>query len=310
MFSSRLWKKTACVFLAGLLAGVTACGGVGGKAVGSAQPAKVDPLDQANYEDQWQKFYEDAVANYGFSEAQTASAEAVLRSCLARAASRRERCQTDLQEARQSGEPGLEDKLRDGLKTALNKLNDEYLGRIEAIASIEQTAKAEKAGFQPPERKDPRALPEVGYKAPPFELKGQDGKAVSLESLHGKVVVLQFWATWCGYCRKAVPEIQKLHEAVKDKPDVVIYGVNCRQRPNNPDPVAFLKEQGAAYSVLLNGDSVADAYQVQGYPTMYVIGRDGKIVHKERGAQSDVAPRLLPVIERALAQPTVKAPGA
>jgi hypothetical protein len=60
---------------------------------------------------------------------------------------------------------------------------------------------------------------------------------------------------------------------------------------------------GCTYDVLLNGDDVASAYQVQGYPTMYMIGRDGKIVHKERGAQADLVARLLPIIEKALAEP-------
>jgi thiol-disulfide isomerase/thioredoxin len=270
---------------------------------GPARQAKVDPLDRSNYEDQWQAFHRDAVAHYAFSEAQAASADAVLQSCLARAADRRGQFQKDIQQAKQTKEAGAEEKAHKQLKTALDKLADECLGRIEGIASLDQVAKADAGGFESPSKRKPRMLPEVGFLAPLFELKESDGKPVSLESLRGKVVVLHFWATWCGYCKKSMPEMGKFCESVKDKPDVLVFGVNCKQRPTNPDPVTFAKEQGCGYTVLLNGDDVASAYQVQGYPTLYVVGRDGKIIHKERGAQADVPTRLAPIIARALAQP-------
>lgn len=307
MFSFRLLKMAVLMLLAGVLAGAMACNEPqmpgAGPVAKATQPAKVDPLDRCKYEDQWQKFYQDAVTHYGLTDVQVASADAVLRSCLTRASDRRERGQAEINQARQKKEAGAEQKAREELQAALDKLDDECLGRIEAVASIEQINKAEKAGFESPMKKRPRVLPEVGYLAPPFELKGADGKPVSLASLRGKVVILHFWATWCGFCKKSMPEIQNLQEAVKDKPDVVLLGINASQRPNNPDPVAFAKEQGCTYTILVGGDSVSGAYQVQGFPTMYVIGRDGSIIHKERGAQPEVARRLMPLIEKALAEP-------
>jgi len=302
MFLRQLTKITVCVFTAAVLAGVAACSN-SDTAVGLARRGKVDPLAKAGNEDQWRAFHQEAATNYGFTEDQARVADAVLLSCLTRATDSRGQYEANLAKAKQSKDAAAEQKARKDLETALGKLNDECLGRIEAVASLEQLKKAEAAGYLSPSRKNPKPRPEVGFMAPPFELKGPDGKAVTLEGLRGKVVVVQFWATWCGFCKKAAPEIQKLHEAVKDKTDVVIYAVNCRQRPNHPDPPTFLKEMGCTYNVLLNGDDVAAAYAVQGYPTMYVIGRDGKIVHKERGAQADLATRLVPIIEKALAEP-------
>ncbi len=68
-------------------------------------------------------------------------------------------------------------------------------------------------------------------------MKDPAGKSVSLKSLRGKIVLLDFWATWCGPCRMAMPGLQKLHDRYKDKP-VAIYGVNCRERRPDANPMA------------------------------------------------------------------------
>jgi len=139
----------------------------------------------------------------------------------------------------------------------------------------------------------------VGSDAPDWELRDSEGKVVSLKSLRGKVVLLDFWATWCGPCKMAMPGIQKLHEKYKDKP-VAVFGVNCRERPGGMDPMAYVKEQKFTYGQLLKGDAVAGAYRVGGIPCLYVIGPDGKIIQAIAGYSPAIEQMLSSVIEKAI----------
>ena len=130
-------------------------------------------------------------------------------------------------------------------------------------------------------RSDPRLLP-VGSVAPDWTLKTPTGESVTLSKLRGKVVVLDFWATWCVPCIQAMPGIQKLHERFKDKP-VAVFGINTRQRGSRADPAALMKSKGFTYGLLLNGDEVSRTYRVIGIPVFYIIGPDGKVVHASTG---------------------------
>ncbi|MFG0330672.1 MAG: TlpA family protein disulfide reductase [Phycisphaerales bacterium] len=136
-----------------------------------------------------------------------------------------------------------------------------------------------------------------GSVAPSWSLETPDGKSVSLESLRGEVVVLDFWATWCGPCKRAMPGMQALHEKFEDQP-VKIIGVNVWD--DEGDPVGYMEENEFSYMLLLKGDSVAEAYGVSGIPTFYVIGPDGKIVHREVGFNPDGEAELASIIEKAL----------
>src|SRR5262249_21362197 len=98
------------------------------------------------------------------------------------------------------------------------------------------------------EPSDSPALLTVGQKAPDFELKDPDGQTIKLSSLKGKVVVLDFWATWCGPCKMAMPGIQKLHEEFKGKP-VKVFGVNIWEKDG--DPVAYMASKKYTYGLLL-----------------------------------------------------------
>jgi len=122
----------------------------------------------------------------------------------------------------------------------------------------------------------------VGSAAPNWSLKSGSGKMVSLKGLRGKVVLLDFWATWCGPCRLAMPEVQKLHERFKDK-GVAVFGVNVGERSPRADPVKFAKSKGYTYGQLLGGAAAARDYHVRGIPTFYVIGKDGKILYATSG---------------------------
>lgn len=134
---------------------------------------------------------------------------------------------------------------------------------------------------------------EIGSEPPDWTLKDDQGREVSLKSLRGKIVVMDFWATWCAPCRLGMPSLQKLHERFKDQP-VVVYGVNCWQHRERRklDPIKFMRDAGFTYPLLLGGDRVASAYKVSGIPACYVIGPDGKILYAYGGWQPDEEKRV------------------
>jgi thiol-disulfide isomerase/thioredoxin len=137
----------------------------------------------------------------------------------------------------------------------------------------------------------------VGTAAPAFSLKGPDGSEVTLESLRGRVVILDFWGTWCVPCRKTMPVLERLHRKFQDR-DVTILGISVADKES--DPAAFMKRFGYTYGILLSGDPVAESYRAVMLPTLYVIGKDGKILHAESGAREGAEAQLETLIESAL----------
>ena len=248
----------------------------------------------------WRKFLADAINYYHFSDTQRSAAEAILTGCLDRANTAKQEYDRTKFGANAKGDAAASAAADAKFSKLLQKLDEEVYGRIDGLASMAQLQNGLKEGFQSPRALRAPKRPEVGQEAPDFELKDAQGQTVSLASLRGKTVVLHFWATWCGYCKKAMPDIQKLQEAVKDRSDVVVLGVNCAQRPNNPDPAEYFKQQGCTYRVLLNGDAAATAYEVRGYPMLYVIGPDGKIIFKESGAVASQSERILALLKSPL----------
>ncbi len=154
---------------------------------------------------------------------------------------------------------------------------------------------ARSRGLQPGPAVGPRFVA-VGAEAPDFSLQTPEGETVTLKGLRGKVVILDFWATWCGPCKQGMPAIQKLHEEYKNRP-VAVYGINTFERG---DPVKFMKTIGYTYGLLLKGDQTARLYGVGGIPTYYVIGPDGKVLLVEAGASPAIENRIKEVVDTAL----------
>jgi thiol-disulfide isomerase/thioredoxin len=115
-----------------------------------------------------------------------------------------------------------------------------------------------------------------GSAAPAWTLKDAAGKDVSLSDFAGKVVVLDFWGSWCPPCRAAMPSVEKIHQKYKDK-GVVVIGLNYERRPD-ADPAKFMRDNGFTYRLVRGAETIAGDYKVPGWPTFYVVDTKGKIV--------------------------------
>ena len=159
----------------------------------------------------------------------------------------------------------------------------------ELLVAVEQGERARlaevlrQAAATAPQRKQAALAERQGNEAPEFTLNDLNGDAVSLASLRGKVVILDFWATWCGPCRKTMPLLDKFYTEMKPE-NVVVYGVNVWERGGKTDKVKpFLAERGFHFPVLFGTNDLADAYGVQGIPTLVMIDPQGKVAYRHVG---------------------------
>ena len=136
----------------------------------------------------------------------------------------------------------------------------------------------------------------VGEAAPHWELRDARGEPHRLSSYRGKLVLLDFWATWCGPCLEALPDLQKLHDRYVER-GVAFFGIQCM---DDADAASLLEKRGYSLSLLPDGDEVASAYRVSGLPTFYLIGREGRIVHRSSGYGPGAGERLAAAIDAAL----------
>jgi thiol-disulfide isomerase/thioredoxin len=118
--------------------------------------------------------------------------------------------------------------------------------------------------------------------APHFSLTDISGQKLDLNDYKGKVVLLDFWATWCGPCRIEIPEFVQLQKQYRDQ-GLAIIGISM---DDGPEPVKeFYKQFNMDYPVALGDDKLAELYGgILGLPTTMVIGRDGRIYAKHVGA--------------------------
>ncbi len=112
--------------------------------------------------------------------------------------------------------------------------------------------------------------------APAWKLQDLDGKTVQLSDFKGKVVVLDFWATWCPPCRVEIPTFIELQKEYQ-KQGVVVIGMSSMEQ--SPAPVVkFVKAQGINYPIVMGDETTMTLYGVEGIPTTFVINPEGKIV--------------------------------
>ena len=152
----------------------------------------------------------------------------------------------------------------------------------------DEKKKAEKKG------EEKSRLLAVGGPAPEWKLTDSEGREHALSEYRGRVVVLDFWATWCGPCAKVMPGMEKLRKKYGER-GVVVFGVNSWE---TGDPVAMMKKKGFTYGLLLKGEEMAPSYGVTSLPVVYVIGTDGRVAYSHAGPEQK---GLAELIEKQLA---------
>ncbi|HET7863880.1 MAG TPA: TlpA disulfide reductase family protein [Burkholderiaceae bacterium] len=124
------------------------------------------------------------------------------------------------------------------------------------------------------------AAPPTGV-APDFTLRTLDGRNVRLQEQRGRVVLVNFWATWCGPCRVEMPHLNRLHEKYRAA-GLVLLGVNVDEDPRTAAGVAA--KLGVQFPVLLDTDkAVSRLYDLNSMPSTVLIDRDGHVRYVHRG---------------------------
>ncbi len=130
----------------------------------------------------------------------------------------------------------------------------------------------------------------VGDSAPAFSLAMADGKPVSLASLRGNVVYVDFWASWCVPCKRSFPWMNALHDRHRGE-GFAIVAINVDKR--RPDAERFLRDVPATFPVVFDAAGATPAaFDVKGMPSSYLIDRDGVIVAVEEGFHDEHVPAL------------------
>ena len=128
------------------------------------------------------------------------------------------------------------------------------------------------------------AVPIKPVPAPFWKLKDLDGKTVTSDDFKGKVVVLDFWATWCPPCKAEIPGYVAMQK--KYGPEGLVF-VGISVDEDGPEVVrSFVKAHGINYPIVMFNEDVVNAFApIEGYPTTFIIDREGNIVDKKIGAK-------------------------
>ncbi len=142
--------------------------------------------------------------------------------------------------------------------------------------------------------------PETKILAPDFTLDDPSGKQVSLSALRGKVIFLNFWATWCPPCVQEMPTMEKLHQELGPK-GLMVLAIDYRE--DAKDVKEFFKRHKLTFTALLDFDAkVAESYQAWGLPMTVIVNKRGEIVGKVRGSREWYSSEAKEFFEQLLAE--------
>jgi cytochrome c biogenesis protein CcmG/thiol:disulfide interchange protein DsbE len=137
---------------------------------------------------------------------------------------------------------------------------------------------------------------------PEFTGLTHDGQTVSLARLHGRVVILNFWATWCLECRREMPLLDQLHRELAGD-GLAVVGINVRE--GNSSVRAYAKELGLTVPLVVDPSAeIGAAYGVIVIPTTFLVGRDGRAVARAIGPREWGSGQARALLRALLAEPT------
>jgi len=142
-----------------------------------------------------------------------------------------------------------------------------------------------------PARKEEALKGRLDKLAPNWELPDAEGKLTKLEDLKGMVLVLDFWATWCGPCRKAMPALDKWMKHGMSK-GVQVFSINIFDKGNKDKAIEFFKENGYHMQLLFAEDTLAKEYEFNSIPYICVIDKEGKLAYTQLGFSPDLEEKL------------------
>jgi thiol-disulfide isomerase/thioredoxin len=132
--------------------------------------------------------------------------------------------------------------------------------------------------------------------APALKLKGLDGKTHDLAQLRGRVVLVNYWATWCPPCRREMPSMERLTQALRGEPFVVL-AVDVGEDAETIETFASQLETEPTFPILLDSRSHAmQAWKVAGLPTTFLVDKQGRIVASAIGGREFDHPDIIQAI--------------
>jgi thiol-disulfide isomerase/thioredoxin len=204
----------------------------------------------------------------------------------------------------------MKEKLKNCAVRLLSCRNPEHLRFIALLFAVLLPAGLLHAQLPVPELNHQLTQLTTPVSAPDFILEDMDGESHSLSLYRGKVVMVNFWATWCPPCRRELPSMEALYQAFKDD-DFTVLAINQWESPDHVFAYMGQLEVFPGFPILFDRDSaVSQLYAVKGLPSTVLIDKRGRIVYRAVGGRDFNHPEVRAIIRGLLADDVKGSPVA